>query len=178
MTRFVRNTVPSSFGFFSYSLPLDPKSSRAWRIVWNPLFFELSQAVGCHVAFDLETYRKLDCGSRRLFLLLKKVFWRRTTSPQFDVRHLAVDVLGYQSSLATRTLTAKVKRCFAVLLKQDIVRLPQGSSLSDCGIVKRAKGEYVITFPSGSLFRPERKNCSNRDARPVATGRAASVDWI
>jgi len=153
-----------SFGFFSYSLPLDPKSSRAWRIVWDPLFFEVSQAVGCHVAFDLETYRKLDCASRRLFLLLKKVFWRRTTSPQFDVRHLAVDVLGYQSSLTTRTLTAKVKRCFAVLLKQDIVRLPQGSSLTDCGIVKRAKGEYLITFHRGSYF--DRKGKTARIEMP------------
>jgi hypothetical protein len=30
-----------SFGFLSYSLPLDPASSRAWRIAWNSLFFEL-----------------------------------------------------------------------------------------------------------------------------------------
>ena len=29
-----------SFSLFSYSLPVDVDSSRAWRIVWNPLFFE------------------------------------------------------------------------------------------------------------------------------------------
>ncbi|MGD0896628.1 MAG: hypothetical protein ABR915_02250 [Thermoguttaceae bacterium] len=25
------------FGFFSYSLPLDPRSSRAWRFAWAPV---------------------------------------------------------------------------------------------------------------------------------------------
>ena len=29
-----------SFGLLSYSLPLAPDSSRAWRILWDPLFFE------------------------------------------------------------------------------------------------------------------------------------------
>ena len=68
-----------SFGLFSYSLPLDPDSSRAWRIMWDPLFFEYCQAAASQLSFDLETYRKLDHASRRLFLLLSKVFWRRTT---------------------------------------------------------------------------------------------------
>ena len=33
-----------SFGFLSYSLPLEDDSSRAWRIVWDPLFFEYCRA--------------------------------------------------------------------------------------------------------------------------------------
>ena len=32
------------FGFLSYSLPLDPASSRAWRIAWDPIFFEFCAA--------------------------------------------------------------------------------------------------------------------------------------
>jgi hypothetical protein len=34
-----------SFGFFSYSLPIDPESSRAWRIAWDPIFFDLVKAI-------------------------------------------------------------------------------------------------------------------------------------
>ena len=33
-----------SFGLLSYSLPLDCESSRAWRIFWDPLFFEILAA--------------------------------------------------------------------------------------------------------------------------------------
>jgi hypothetical protein len=61
-----------SFGFLSYSLPLDPASSRAWRIAWNGLFFELVQAAAGSFRFDLHTYRELDPASRRLFLLLSR----------------------------------------------------------------------------------------------------------
>ena len=43
------------------------------------------------LSFDLDTYRSLDAASRRLFLLLQKVFWRRKVSFVFDVRHLVVD---------------------------------------------------------------------------------------
>ena len=35
-----------SFGFFSYSLPLDLDSPRAWRILWDPLFFEFLSGRG------------------------------------------------------------------------------------------------------------------------------------
>jgi dienelactone hydrolase len=84
-----------SFGFFSYRLPLSKDSSRAWRFYWDPLFFEICQATRSALAFDLGVYRQLDNASRRLYLLLKKMFWRRTNSLRFDVRHLAVNVLGF-----------------------------------------------------------------------------------
>ena len=83
-----------SFGFFSYSLPLDVASGRSWRIVWNPLFWELAQATGGHLRFDLDTYRELSVVARRMFLLLGKVFYRRRESPKFELRQLAVNVLG------------------------------------------------------------------------------------
>ena len=77
-----------SFGFLSYSLPLDPESGRAWRFAWDPIFFELVAATGGHVWFDLTTYRGLDPASRRLFLFVCKVFARRETTPRMNVRHL------------------------------------------------------------------------------------------
>ena len=133
-----------SFGLFSYSLPLDASSSRAWRILWDPLFFEYCQAAASQFRFDLETYRRLDHASRRLFLLLSKVFWRSAVSPHFDVRHLAVDVLGFSPNLTTRTLKAKVSRCAKVLAECDVLDtssasaetgLPQAGQRPVCGAV-------------------------------------------
>ncbi len=65
-----------AFGFFSYSLPIDPCSNRAWRFVWDPLFLELVKPIGGHFRFDLETYCQLDVASRRLFMVLCKIFQR------------------------------------------------------------------------------------------------------
>ena len=138
-----------SFSLFSYSLPVDVDSSRAWRIVWNPLFFEYCQATAGQLRFDLDTYRQLDHASRRLFLLLSKVFWRRSVSPRFNMRHLAVDVLGFSANLATRTLKAKVKRCAEVLTCHKVIammmepnqRLPQKQSKGDCA-VQFTRGVY------------------------------------
>ena len=110
-----------SFGLFSYSLPLNAESSRAWRIVWDPLFFEVVSAIGGHLRFDIEVYRELDPASRRLFLLLSKVFRRRTKAPVFDLRHLGVQVLGFAPTVATRDLKAKVGRCIKKLAEREVV---------------------------------------------------------
>ena len=43
-----------SFGFLSYSLPLDLESSRAWHIAWDPIFFEFCLAARSMLAFDFD----------------------------------------------------------------------------------------------------------------------------
>ncbi len=139
-----------SFGFFSYSLPLGKDSSRAWRIVWDALFFEICQASGGHLGFDLAQYRELDYANRRLFLLLKKVFWRRTESPEFDLEHLAVAVIGYSDKLPTRTLKAKVERCAKELLARGIIALPDDWEYR--WFKKQGKGKYTIRFHRGPYF--------------------------
>lgn len=111
-----------SFGLFSYSLPLSTESSRAWRIVWDPLLFELVSAIGGHLRFDLNVYRELDPASRRLFLLLGKMFRRSTRPAVFDLRHLAVQVLGFAPTVATRDLKSKVGRCIRRLADREVVR--------------------------------------------------------
>ncbi len=147
-----------AFGFLSYSLPLDPESSRLWRIVWNPLFFEFCQAAGGQLSFDLDTYRELAPASRRLFLLLQKIFWRRATTPAFNLRHLAVDVLGFSAGLPAKTLKAKVKRCAAELAKHDVIAPNAVDSL----FVKKAKGEYSVQFQRGVHFRRTRRAVSRQ----------------
>lgn len=145
-----------SFGLLSYSLPMNPDSPRAWRIVWDPLFFDFLKASGSHLTFDLDLYRDLDPGSRRLFLLLKKAFWCRTSSRWFDVRHLAVNVIGFSAELETRALKAKVKRCASTLIERDVIRLPAGTSEVGELFEKQGTGKYGVRFLRGAYFESRR----------------------
>ncbi len=55
-----------AFGFLKYSLPIDPASSRAWQLVWDPQFFRFCQATAGSFQFDLPPVRepivKLELG--------------------------------------------------------------------------------------------------------------------
>ena len=88
------------FGFLSYSLPLVSDSSRAWRIAWDAVFFEVAAAVGGHLRFDLELYRQLDAASRRLFLLVSKLFRRKPGTPPLELGYLGHHVLGFAPTLS------------------------------------------------------------------------------
>lgn len=135
-----------SFGFLSYSLPVDDRSARSWRIVWDPVFFEFTKSLGGHLWFDLATYRELDPASRRLFLFLCKVFYRRRTTPRMPLRHLGQSVLGFSNSLVTRDLKAKVSRCVSRLEEQRVV------AGTDAAITKQGRGEYFVTLERGRYF--------------------------
>jgi hypothetical protein len=137
-----------SFGFFSYSLPIDPESSRAWRIAWDPIFFDIIRASGGSFRFDLATYKELDPASRRLFLLLSKIFWRRPVSPRFDVRHLGVDVLGFSPSLTTADLKIKLERCVECLAEMQLVKPVKKGRL----FRKRGRAVYSLVLEAGDYF--------------------------
>jgi len=109
------------FGFFSYSLPIDKNSSRAWRFAWDPVFFEVCQATSGRFAFDLETYRLLDDASRRLFLFLMKLFWRKSVTHWIDLSHLAVNVMGYSTGLESKSQKQKINRCIAKLIGVGVI---------------------------------------------------------
>ena len=129
------------------------------------------------MSFDLETYRSLDHASRRLFLLLSKVFWRRHISPRFDVRYLAVNVLGFSDGLATRTLKAKITRCADVLRRHDV--LARSAPATDEPFEKQAKGEYLTQFSRGSYFdrrHPGRKAIAPDDSPLYDPLRAIGFD--
>ncbi|MCA9200905.1 MAG: hypothetical protein KDA87_25375 [Planctomycetales bacterium] len=138
-----------AFGFLSYSLPYDLKSSRAWRIVWDPVFFEFCQVAGGRLFFDLGLYRQLDPVSRRLFLFLSKIFWRRRTSGWIDVSQLGHNILGISPSVAVRDIkAAKIKR--AVQRLTDLKVLASG----DANVRSRkiSKGRYQLQFTRGTYF--------------------------
>lgn len=149
-----------SFHFFSYSLPIDQSSSRAWKFSWDQTFIELAKHGASHLRFDLDLYRQLDPASRRLFLFASKIFHRRTTLPQFDLRYLAVDVLGFSSKVSLRDLRMKVLRCMK--------RLDAVGVVNDSKITRIAKGRYVVNAHRGAYFdRSSIAKSHGRELQPV-----------
>jgi hypothetical protein len=149
-----------SFGFFDYRLPLDTDSARAWRFYWSPVFFEICQAAGSALAFDLDTFRQLDVASRRLYLLLKKMFWRRRTALRFDVRNLAVDVLGFSAARPAWELKQDLRLCVEKLAELGILALPASGSAKDL-FYKVHKGQFMVSLTRGALF--DRQSSPTRD---------------
>jgi hypothetical protein len=141
------------FGFLSYSLPLSPDSCRAWRIAWDPIFFDLVRPLGGSLRFDLDAYRAFDPAARRLFLLLSKIFSRRSHTPRLEVGHLAVDVLGFSPTLAPRHQRQKVRRVIGTLAKAGVVRGPaafeRGPNGSVSVVLARGPRYSGVARPAG-----------------------------
>jgi len=145
-----------SFHFFSYSLPSGPLSNRAWRICWDPLFFEMVKAAAGHFRFDLATYRELDPASRRLFLFVCKVLSRRTQLRALPLEQVAVDLLGFSPTLATRDRKAKVTRCLRKLVALEVLRE---------GTIFRGKpGNYFVRLTRGNYFTVRTRQASGHSA--------------
>ncbi len=143
-----------SFGFLSYSLPIDPGSSRAWRIVWDPLFFEYCRGARACLGFDLSVYRRLDPAARRLYLFLAKIFWRREWTHWIDARALAVNVLGFSETVAMRNLKQKVKRAVLRLGEHDLVHVSQTVDTREL-FLDRDGGGSALRLRRGPAFRKE-----------------------
>ncbi len=141
-----------SFGFLSYSLPLGNDSGRAWRFVWDSLFFELARATGGTLRFDLAVYRQLSPAARRFYLFLKKLFWRSEETPVLNLRQVAVDVLGFAAMTETTPLRWKVAHCIEQLRKAEIVLLPAGVTDARHLFRKQSKGQYVFQLLRGPRF--------------------------
>jgi hypothetical protein len=139
------------FGFFSYSLPVDPESSRAWRIVWDPVFFEFAKAAGGSLRFDLEIYRRLDPAGRRLFLFLTKLFARRQQTYPLDVTSLAVNVLGFSGSMRPSDQKARVSRCIRRLAEQGVVE-QRTDAIQRIGV-----GRYRVVLRKGPAYARYRR---------------------
>lgn len=133
-----------SFRFFSYSLPVNLESGRSWRIAWDPIFFEMVQAAAGHFRFDLAIYRELDAASRRLFLFCSKVLPRRSHLNALRLEHVAINVLGFSSSVATRDIKVKVSKCLQNLIDLGV--------LSDAEVFKTSPGRYFVRLSRGSYF--------------------------
>jgi len=141
-----------AFGFLNYSLPLESTSSRAWRFAWDPIFFEFAQAAGGALSFDVTLFRQLDPASRRLYLYLKKLFWKREQTGTLELRHLAVNVLGFAPALETCDLRKKLTRCIEQLLTRELLQLPSEVATVRELFQKQRKGVYTLTLHRGPAF--------------------------
>ena len=153
-----------SFGFLSYSLPVDPKSSRSWTISWDSTFFDLVRATGGGMRFDLDLYRSLDAASRRLLLFILKVGYRKGRLPVLDLRHLAVDLLGLSGTLAVRDMKVKVVRTLKRLKDAEVIAYPT---------IKRIKpGQFSVAFERGEYLNrlPEPMNRISVEDSPLLEG--------
>ena len=154
-------------GLLSYSLPLSDDSSRAWRIAWDPLFFEYCQAVGGRLRFDLSAYRLLDPASRRLLLLLTKVFWRRKASPWFDLRELAGTGTGdcrYATDKETQGKRSSAAPKHSP--EQGVIQMDKNSNLFH----RRRPGVFAVQFQRGHEVR----EAGTVRERPALSRRSAS----
>ncbi len=133
-----------SLGFFSYSLPEDDSSGRAWLIVWDPLFFRLASATAGHLRFDLALYRQLDTASRRLFLFASKVLSRCPQIRAIPLEEVGINLLGFSPTLTTRQMTAKVRRCLQVLTELQV--------LVDSEVFRTSPGRYFVRLARGPYF--------------------------
>ncbi len=141
-----------SFGFLSYSLPLSDSPSRAWRFAWDPIFWELCSATAGALRFDLHVYRGMSPATRRLYLLLKKLFWRAAETPELEIRELGIDVLGFSANSPTKELKRKISGCVGELLAHDLVQLGlEQRSASEC-ILKHTKGVFALKLYRGTQF--------------------------
>jgi hypothetical protein len=160
-----------AFGLLKYDLPTKEDSSRAWRIVCDPLFFEYCQAKGGKLTFDLATYRALDPAARRLFLLLTKIFWRRPMSPRFDVWQLAVHGLGFSAQVSVRDLKIKLARVVEKLVECGVVALPNEATKVNELFEKKGTGSYALRLQRGSYFdRPTDGSIANRAVESPLAG--------
>jgi hypothetical protein len=137
-----------SCGFLSYRLPPDLKSERLWNFYWDPVFYEFCQAVRGRLMFDLSLYRQLSPAGRRLFLLLHKVFYRRSVSPQFAVREMATEVLGFSAELTTGVINRKLKA-----LSEQLQNVAVISAMEFRGSRQRP----VVQFSRGAYFEKRRQ---------------------
>lgn len=138
--------VRVNFGFFSYILPADVKSSRAWRIVWDPIFFRYANSARGSLRFDYEICRKLNAPSRRLYLFASKLLYRRRLSHPIDARELAVNVLGYDAEFSQPQLNARVRGCLQRLIDHEILDGEQTQ------LYKRAKSRYAVVMAKGKTL--------------------------
>jgi len=155
---------PLVMGILKYDRPQDLQSKRQWRIAWDPKFFELCRHSSGGLFFDLKTFRELDCATRRLFLLLLKIFSQGRKSPRFDIERLAVDVLGYQPGLPVKKYKQNVSRCVQEMASRGIVQLSPDASNVEHLYRKDGVGQYSIRFDPGPYFRQDLRQ--SRQVKP------------
>ena len=137
------------FGFFKRRKPTGADSERGDRFVWDQQFLEFAKHAYGRMRFPFSQYQRYSPGARRLFLLLRKFFHRRSVTPEFDVFDLAVNKLGLSPQTRIPDLKKAINRYAEELLEDGVLALPSGVATIRDGYAKRGKGEYAIQFHRG-----------------------------
>ncbi len=141
------------FGFLSYSLPLDPGSSRAWRFAWDPIFFEFCSALrGCAlVRFPhLPPPRRSQpppVSPAQKNLLAERTYRRRSscaTSPCIPSASPPLTRPTNSSASCGPVCSDSPKKASSACLS--------GPRASGIFAVKAGKGRYVVQFHRGPHF--------------------------
>ena len=159
--------------FFSSYLPTrgrgaEVDTERAWRIEWSPMFFQMCQATGGTLLFDLDLYRKLTPAARRLFLKLKDRFWR-SKRVFLNVDDLTIHGLGFSADRPLKKRKYDLTGCIRELLDHGIIELGRGHSDLNDLFLKRGKGVYVVQFFEGDYFRRPLSERTTTQQRAIAS---------
>ncbi|MBI1314489.1 hypothetical protein GC176_24620 [bacterium] len=143
--------------FFSSYLPTkgpgaEVDTERSWRIEWSPLFFQMCQATGGTLLFDLDLYRQLTPATRRLFLKIKDRFWR-SSQVFMNVDDLTINGLGFSPDRPLYKRKFDLEACIEELLRLGIVELGRGQGSVKDLFLKRGPGVYVVQLFEGRYFR-------------------------
>lgn len=151
-----------SFGLMSFSLPLKSDSARAWRFAFDPIFWELISANRSSLKFDMQLYADLSPAGRRLYLYLKKQFWRNTVTGSMSVRDTAVSVLGLTGQLPLKRLRQKLERAVEELIQVELVGYGLGNDSFDDCVTKIGVGEYRFQLHRGPAMERVSELGTNR----------------
>lgn len=158
------------FHFLSHDLPAtsesrDDPGREPWTILWDPLFFRLMDTSRGFVWFDFETFRALkNPAARRGYLLLRKIFHHRETTPRFDMCAFATQQLGYAAGLEPKSIRQKLKKLIAIWQEQGIV---EADTDPDTFFERRGPGQWTLILRRGPRF-------ADPASRPnLSTARAA-----
>lgn len=127
-------------------------TERTWRVEFSPHFYQMCQATGGTLLFDLDLYRELSPAARRLFLKLKDRFWR-SKRVFLNVDDLTINGLGFSADRPLKKRKFDLTACIRELLDRGIVELGQGHTDPKHLFLKRGTGLYVVQFFEGPYFR-------------------------
>jgi len=144
------------FHFLSHDLPAageargEEQRREPWTILWDPLFFRLMDTSRGFVWFDFETYRALrNPAARRGYLLLRKIFHHRETTPRFDMCSFATQQLGYSAALEPKSIRQKLKTLIGTWQEQGIVEV---GADPDSFFERRGPGQWTLILRRGPKF--------------------------
>ncbi len=175
-----------TFHFLSAFLPTKGgggavDATRAWRVEWSALFFQMCRAAGGTLLFDLDLYRRLTPAARRLFLKLKDRFWR-AKRVFLNVDDLTVHGLGFSAERPLKKRKFDLTSCLRELLAADVIELGRGQADVADLFIRRGKGVFVVQLFEGPYFRKAESRRTTTHKQAVADDplfeplRAAGLD--